>query len=165
MFPTKGRPLRITSSQIFPTLLSPRFPKGTCESGLWQRTWRWTILTPIVGNGWVKFRIIQWIPCLSAWTVACLALAPAVPASAQVMDIRPDGAIATYQGPVVTLPDGIRSLAPQKTPAAAGIQAPVTDAIRTAAARHDIGHQLVEAVAWQESRLRQGAVSPKGARG
>ncbi len=139
-----------------------RVSKGTFESGRWQRPWRWTIVASTVGNGWVDFRIIQWIPCLGAWTVACLALAPT--ARAQVMDIRPDGSTATYQGPVITLPDGTRPLASQKTPAT-GIQAPVTDAIRAAALRHDLGRELVEAVAWQESRFRQGAVSPKGARG
>ncbi len=141
-----------------------RVSKGTFESGRWQRAWRWTILTLTVGNRWVKFRIIQWIPCLSAWAAACLALAPAAPASAQVMDIRPDGTTATYQGPVITLPDGMRPLASTEIPAT-GIRAPVADAIRAAAIRHAVGHELVEAVAWQESRFRQSAVSPKGARG
>ncbi len=39
------------------------------------------------------------------------------------------------------------------------------EAIRAAAARHSVSPALVEAVAWQESRLNQQAVSPKGARG
>ncbi len=38
-------------------------------------------------------------------------------------------------------------------------------AIRAAAARRDLSPRLVEAVAWEELRLNQKAVSPKGARG
>src|SRR5262249_6721417 len=42
---------------------------------------------------------------------------------------------------------------------------PARTALRLAAIRHDMSPSLVEAVAWQESRWNQDAVSPKGARG
>ncbi|HEY0267264.1 MAG TPA: lytic transglycosylase domain-containing protein [Rhizomicrobium sp.] len=96
--------------------------------------------------------------------MAFLALAPgwglAASASAQVLDIRPDGSTATYRGPVIASPDGV-------TPLSAKIHSPgaVAAVIRGAAGRHAVSPDLVAAVAWQESRMRQAAVSPKGARG
>lgn len=77
------------------------------------------------------------------------------------MDVRPDGSVATYFGPVITSLEGTRPLT--APPAAAGGQ--VRKAIANAAQRHQLSPRLVEAVAWQESRLQQSAVSPKGARG
>lgn len=41
----------------------------------------------------------------------------------------------------------------------------VAQALRLAAARHQVSERLVEAVAWQESGFNPQAVSPKGARG
>ena len=38
-------------------------------------------------------------------------------------------------------------------------------AIQASAGRHALSQALIEAVAWQESHMRQDAVSPKGARG
>lgn len=81
-------------------------------------------------------------------------------AQAQVMDIRPDGSIATYAGPVIASREGTLPLQPAR-PAAQ----PVQNAIADSAGRHRVSAKLVEAVAWQESRLQQNAVSPKGARG
>jgi soluble lytic murein transglycosylase-like protein len=83
------------------------------------------------------------------------------PAAAQVMDIRPDGTTATYRGAVIASSEGVRPLLPP-TPRAATT---VTTAINSSAARHALAQELVGAVAWQESRMRQEAVSPKGARG
>lgn len=85
----------------------------------------------------------------------------AVPGMAQVMDIRPDGSTATYKGAVVASSEGVRPLLPP-TPGAA---TPVTTAINSSAIRHALAQELIGAVAWQESRMRQDAVSPKGARG
>lgn len=85
-----------------------------------------------------------------------------VPALGQVMDIGPDGRTTIYKGPVVTSADGVRplaSVAPVRAPQ------PVTAAIRASAHRHALSQALVAAVAWQESRMQQAAVSPKGARG
>ena len=55
------------------------------------------------------------------------------------------------------LPDGYEAL--QQVPL------PVARAIHTASVRHGVPVELVAAVAWQESRYRQGAVSPVGALG
>jgi soluble lytic murein transglycosylase-like protein len=86
----------------------------------------------------------------------------AAPATAQVIEVRPDAGAVTYAGPVVWSAEGVRALQPIAAPTSAGS---VGEAIRIAAARHAVSPALVEAVAWQESRLNQRAVSPKGARG
>jgi len=83
------------------------------------------------------------------------------PAAAQVMDIRSDGTTATYKGPVIASSEGLRPLA-LKIAAPAPL---VGAAIDSAAAHHALARQLIAAVAWQESRLQQNALSPKGARG
>ena len=118
----------------------------------------------------VEFKIIKFAQYLSTRTglglCLILLLAAETQARAQIIEIFPDGSTATYAGPVMSGPDGIRALAP---PSAARAPAPgkasVTSAIRNAATRHQLSERLVEAVAWQESRLQQNAVSPKGARG
>jgi soluble lytic murein transglycosylase-like protein len=85
------------------------------------------------------------------------------PALSQVMDIGPDGSTAIYKGPVLVTAEGIRPI----TGAMNQSKPPVfiATAIRSSASRHRLSHTLVEAVAWQESHMRQQAVSPKGARG
>ena len=85
------------------------------------------------------------------------------PAHSQVIDISPDGHTDIYKGPVVASAEGVRPL----TRAAQQIQPslPVAAAIQDSASRHALSQALIAAVAWQESRMRQNAVSPKGARG
>jgi soluble lytic murein transglycosylase-like protein len=92
--------------------------------------------------------------------------AVAWPAAAQVLAIGDDGAVTTYAGPQVYSSDGVRSLVPQAA-AAPARAAPeeVARAIQDASARHAVATPLVEAVAWQESRYNQAALSPKGAMG
>ena len=92
--------------------------------------------------------------------------AVAWPAAAQVLAIGDDGAVTTYAGPQVYSSDGVRSLVPQAA-AAPARAAPeeVARAIQDASARHAVAIPLVEAVAWQESRYNQAALSPKGAMG
>jgi soluble lytic murein transglycosylase-like protein len=92
--------------------------------------------------------------------------AVAWPAAAQVLAIGDDGAVTTYAGPQVYSSDGVRSLVPQAA-AAPAHAAPeeVARAIQDASARHAVATPLVEAVAWQESRYNQAALSPKGAMG
>ncbi len=80
----------------------------------------------------------------------------------QVMVIGPGGTTAIYNGPVVTSADGIRRLEVAST---AKVPSAVFAAIQNSAGRHAVSHALIAAVAWQESRLRQEALSPKGARG
>lgn len=77
------------------------------------------------------------------------------------MDIRPDGTTATYKGAVTASSEGIRPLLPARPKPAT----PVTAAIAGSATRHALAQELIGAVAWQESRMNQAAVSPKGARG
>ncbi|MGZ6015926.1 MAG: lytic transglycosylase domain-containing protein [Phenylobacterium sp.] len=99
---------------------------------------------------------------------ACLALAllsAGAPAAAQVIAIDPDGGVVTYAGPAVYSNDGVRSLTPQAERAPAPAPADVVQAIQESSTRHAMSAPLVEAVAWQESRFNQAAVSPKGARG
>lgn len=90
----------------------------------------------------------------------------AAPACAQVLEIQPDGAVVRYSGPAVYSDDGARSLTPE--PNFGDVRATpreVALAIQESAARHAVAAPLVEAVAWQESRFNQAAVSPKGAMG
>ena len=92
--------------------------------------------------------------------------AAASSAAAQVLDIQPDGAVVTYSGPGVYSDTGRRSLTPEvAAPAPRLAPAEISRAIQDSSARHFISAPLVEAVAWQESRFNQAAVSPKGARG
>jgi soluble lytic murein transglycosylase-like protein len=92
--------------------------------------------------------------------------AAATSAAAQVLDIQPDGAVLTYSGPGVYSDTGQRSLMSDIAPTATRLApAEISRAIQDASARHSISAPLVEAVAWQESRFNQAAVSPKGARG
>lgn len=85
------------------------------------------------------------------------------PALGQMMDIGPDGSTAIYKGPVVASIEGVRPLAAVARPAPAPV--PVSAAIQASAGRHALSQALIAAVAWQESHMRQEAVSPKGARG
>jgi soluble lytic murein transglycosylase-like protein len=83
------------------------------------------------------------------------------PGLSQVMEVHPDGSTATFKGAVIASTEGLRPLLPSP----ARSVTPVTAAINVSAARHALAQELVGAVAWQESRMRQEAVSPKGARG
>jgi len=99
--------------------------------------------------------------------LAVLAIVGAAsPAAAQVLSIGDDGGVTTYAGPQVYSSEGVRALIPQAA-AAPARAAPeeVARAIQDASARHAVSTPLVEAVAWQESRYNQAALSPKGAVG
>jgi soluble lytic murein transglycosylase-like protein len=108
------------------------------------------------------FHIIQQKQSLKSLLAITLWGLFGTPAGAQVMDIRPDGTTAIYKGPVIASFEGLRPLA-LKINAAPAL--PVGAAIGRAAAHHALSPELIAAVAWQESRLRQNALSPKGARG
>ncbi|HEX2817564.1 MAG TPA: lytic transglycosylase domain-containing protein [Phenylobacterium sp.] len=107
----------------------------------------------------------------SLWgaVLAAAALAVAGPACAQVLDIGADGSVTRYAGPAVYTDQGVRSLIPQaaQAQAAPAEVAPIeiSRAIQDSAQRHAVSASLAEAVAWQESRFHQQAVSPKGALG
>ncbi len=123
-----------------------------------------------MGCAWVRFKIVQsaqylgLVPRVVPWLVFALFLAVCFSrrASAQIIAIAPDGGRTIYAGPVVSTPEGIRPLTWNFT---ASRSETVTSAIHAAALRHQLSPRLVEAVAWQESRLRQDAISSKGARG
>lgn len=114
-----------------------------------------------MGNGWALRRFVELKQSLRTLFAVGLLGAFITPGMAQVMDIRPDGSTAIYKGAVIASSEGVRPLVPP-TPRATP---PVTTAINTSATRHALAQELVGAVAWQESRMRQEAVSPKGARG
>jgi soluble lytic murein transglycosylase-like protein len=105
----------------------------------------------------------------NALAALAAALAVAGPAAAQVLDIAPDGDVTRYAGPAVYTDEGARPLIRQADPAQAApaeVAAPeVIRAIEDSAQRHAVSAPLAQAVAWQESRFRQDAVSPKGALG
>lgn len=107
---------------------------------------------------------------------ACLALAcVAGPACADVLEIQSDGSVVRYTGPMQIQNGKVQSLTPPTRiagPNAAVVAGPartapaaVSEAIKLSAARHGVDADLIEAVAWQESRFNQTAVSPKGAKG
>jgi soluble lytic murein transglycosylase-like protein len=111
-------------------------------------------------------RIANHLP--RAWVALGVAAAmAAAPAGAQVLEIGSDGAVTTYSGPTIYSSDGVRSLTPQVRSAGPmrATPAEIAREIRAASLRHAISAPLVEAVAWQESRFNQSAVSPKGAMG
>lgn len=103
---------------------------------------------------------------------AALALAAvAGSACADVLEIQSDGSVVRYAGPMQIRDGKAEPLAPPPRapqPADAPARpapANVSEAIRFSAARHGVDPNLIEAVAWQESRFNQTAVSPKGAKG
>ncbi len=104
---------------------------------------------------------------LTSTAIAALAFAIAGPVAAQVLEIQPDGGVVTYSGPSVYSSEGVRSLLHEPNAAGPTRAAPeeISRAIQDSSARHAVSTPLVEAVAWQESRFHQNAVSPKGAMG
>ncbi|THD63146.1 MAG: lytic transglycosylase domain-containing protein [Phenylobacterium sp.] len=119
-----------------------------------------------MGAGWTMRRAgrpsLRTAVAFAGMTLCALAS----PAAAQVLSIGDDGGVTTYSGPEVYSSEGVRALIPQAA-AAPARAAPeeVARAIQDASTRHAISTPLVEAVAWQESRYNQSALSPKGAMG
>jgi soluble lytic murein transglycosylase-like protein len=114
-------------------------------------------------------------------TIAAVLFAGAVEARADVLELGPDGA-RWVAGPLAQtaaaepaaaaaaaeVVDGL--LLPDHAIAdparhAAGVPPRYTAKIAELAARFDLSPSLLEAVVWQESRWRENAVSPVGARG
>lgn len=111
----------------------------------------------------------------------------AVPAAADVLEINAGGATWVAGGPAnlitasldapsapsagIVIPDQRAEKEPSTTnvsPTEAqvrGVPAAYAAKIAELAARYDLSPALLEALVWQESRWRAGAVSPKGARG
>jgi soluble lytic murein transglycosylase-like protein len=102
--------------------------------------------------------------------VAVAAVLTALPASASadVLEIGPSGAAWVAGGPVVKTAEDVAVAAADapvtQVPEAAG-PAEWRGRVAELAAKYDISPSLLEALVWQESRWRHGAVSPVGARG
>ena len=95
------------------------------------------------------------------WWVMIASVAIAVPAHAQVIEIGDDGAAKTYSKPTRFLGgDGDGSMSATVT-----LRPVEVDRYERAAKAEGLDVHLLRAVAWTESRGRQGAVSPKGALG
>jgi soluble lytic murein transglycosylase-like protein len=108
--------------------------------------------------------------------ITCAVAALALPslAAADVMEIGPGGASWIAGGQ--RLADGLPAAAPldpAAPPAALAVtEAPVSAGppqwqarVAELSAKYDLSPTLIEALVWQESRWRTGAVSPVGARG
>ena len=112
------------------------------------------------------------------WNTGVLALGLAVSlaampsvAAADVLEIGPNGAAWVAGGPRHTV------AASHPVESAPDVSAPLTHVAPTAgpaqwqariaelSAKYDLSPTLLEALVWQESRWREGAVSPAGARG
>lgn len=120
----------------------------------------------------------------SLFALAALsALAVSAPARADVLVIGDDGEASWVSGPIVALVDlasgPASSLAEVPEGFAAVPDGALADAARQArtvpsryqplvahlSAKYDLSPALIEAVVWQESRWRENALSPVGARG
>ena len=94
----------------------------------------------------------------------------ASPAAAQVLEIGDDGGVTVHDRPAVFEPGGAKPIetvdpAPASAPAAAVPISYTMAALSEAAAATQLSPELVEAVAWRESRLRAGVISRAGAIG
>lgn len=92
----------------------------------------------------------------------------ATPASAQVLEISADGAVAVYAAPSVFTDTGVQVISPPQRdalPSRSFTAVDVSRALNAAAERQQLSVGLLEAIAWRESRFRQTAVSPVGAIG
>ncbi|MEO6379843.1 MAG: lytic transglycosylase domain-containing protein [Caulobacteraceae bacterium] len=104
-----------------------------------------------------------------AATVGVLALSGA--AQAQVIEVDAGGEVAVYSGPTVFTDAGAAPIVPPvvRAPAQRSGQpaerATVMRELNAAASEFALSPELVEAVAWRESRLRHDAVSSAGAVG
>lgn len=84
-------------------------------------------------------------------------------AHADVLEIGADGAVVTYSRPTVHTLDSVKPIIPVTPPQSPAIS--VQETLNQAATRYALDPALLQAVAWQESRFRPSARSPKGAVG
>lgn len=97
----------------------------------------------------------------SALVLLCLSLA--TPAHAQVIEIDSSGQAQTFDGPTLFTEAEPMPITPQR--AATTVTTSASVLLADAARNHGVDPGLLQAVAWQESRGRMSAVSPKGALG
>jgi len=99
---------------------------------------------------------------------ACASLTLAAPAAAQVLEIGEGGVVTVYDRPSVFDAAGGSPIQPSHAPptvAAPNAPARTVDLLSEAALATGLSPELVEAVAWRESRMRPGVVSRAGAIG
>jgi soluble lytic murein transglycosylase-like protein len=94
---------------------------------------------------------------------AALGQAPA--AHADVLEIDANGGVITYDKPSVTTGDGVVSIISASSAQTRNAGASMQALFAQPAAETGISAQLLEAVAWAESRFHQNAVSRAGAIG
>jgi len=93
------------------------------------------------------------------------------PAFAQVLEIGSGGAVIVHDRPEITRSTGstpiVQPVSPRSRPhrRLQGSATPNLTPLNSAAGRAELSPDLVEAVAWRESHLRQSAYSSKGAIG
>lgn len=104
---------------------------------------------------------------LVAGLVLCSSLPLARPADAQVLEVTADGAVIRHEGAETFTRELVAPITPEGVQAAldGASDNPLVRSIESAAAAFGLDGRLLEAVAWQESRLRPDARSPRGAFG
>jgi soluble lytic murein transglycosylase-like protein len=95
---------------------------------------------------------------------AALSLVLGLPASAQVIEIGPEG-VTAISGPVVVTPEGVTPIRATRSAPVSSKQAAAAPLLEIAGDAADISPRLLEAIAYVESRFNTKAVSPKGAVG
>ncbi len=95
--------------------------------------------------------------------VAAMAVAAPSAGVADVLEIGAAGAVTVYAGPSVYTSEGVRAILISRPKNSSGSS--ISALLRSAAERQAMSADLLEAVAWKESRFRHSAVSPKGAVG
>jgi len=94
------------------------------------------------------------------WLVLAAFIAP-LAAHAQVIEIDDSGEARTFDRPTLFAGSSTDTITPRMTKKTRAQPALFAEAAKS----HGLDLSLLEAVAWQESRGRMSAVSPKGARG
>jgi len=102
---------------------------------------------------------------LYAFALGILLAASSVAVHAEVIEIADDGAVTVHRGSSIYTSEGVRPITATPPVPRMASNTAVTEMLRVAAQRQSINADLLEAVAWRESRLRHTAVSPKGAIG
>ncbi|CAN5308590.1 lytic transglycosylase domain-containing protein [soil metagenome] len=95
--------------------------------------------------------------------ILCLACAVPAIAQAQVLEIAENGDVTRHDRPAIFDGDGSQVIATTRRLSAASH--PTSSALTDAARMVELSPELIEAVAWRESRLRPRVVSPAGAIG
>lgn len=123
-----------------------------------------------------RILILDSVKLTTAVALLCapaLALILPAPAMADVLEVGASGASWVAGGPAlasapidtVSIEEGPGTTAPMTALAASAGPDQWRGRIAELSAKYDVSPQLLEALVWQESRWRTGAVSPVGARG